>query len=894
MKKPNLIKIIILWVSLTSLILAQNNMLEFAGDNDYVTIGSFSLNEFTGLTIEAWVYAHTFNPYDPDFNISNVAGHDDASGLLRIGDSYLANDRPQFVITTTSGIVKCDATTQISPNTWYHIAGTYDGSNLRIYVNGVLEDTDANTGTVVAPTSIINLGGSTSDRYFDGMMDEVRIWNDARSEAEIRANMYLQLAGTETGLSAYYNSNATTGSSLADNSTNSFTGTLTNMTGGEWTTSPAFYGPQNALTFNSSNNDYVAIASTFGLGGTSVSGECWVNLPSTSEMGTFINVGGASVGYAIGVGTGNFDVLGNDLIIIYDLVRWIDTGVAIGTGWHHVAYTIDASGRLTGFIDGVIVYSESGDPIDPIAPSGSSYIGSATNPSTRRLSNGTIEEVRLWSDIRAESEIRENMCKTLTGNEAGLVAYYNFDNGTGIKLTNIAGATATDGTIYGDPSWVASTAFNTWLNTDDATWSTATNWSRGSEPGSSDNVGIINYSGGTAPTLSGSPTINHLVVDDAFTVSSGLTVNGNLILENDLDLNGQTITLEFSATLIESNGYITGSTGQIQTTRALSNISAEDVAGLGAAITTSANMGSTTIIRGHEAQGPQGINRYYQINPSTNTGLNATLVFNYHDAEITGFTESALELFKSSDGSTWTEQFSSTVSTSSNTLTLTGIDAFSYWTAAPTGSDASLPVELSIWTAVSKSSWVNLQWTTESEIENLGFIIDRKLSTQSSFEDLASFSDLESLKGQGSTSRSNEYSYLDKDVRVGQEYTYRLSDVDYHGKRTNHAELSVIVKAADETMLIDSYTLLPAYPNPFNPSTTLRYGLPEEVAVSLFIYDIKGNLVKTFTSETKAAGWYEHTWNGIDDSGQPVSTGLYLTRLQAGSYTKTIKMLYLK
>ena len=98
----------------------------------------------------------------------------------------------------------------------------------------------------------------------------------------------------------------------------------------------------------------------------------------------------------------------------------------------------------------------------------------------------------------------------------------------------------------------------------------------------------------------------------------------------------------------------------------------------------------------------------------------------------------------------------------------------------------------------------------------------------------------------------------------------------------------------DGLALPTEYVLDQNYPNPFNPSTTLRYGLPEEASVSLIIYDIRGNTVKTFTSESKAAGWYEHTWNGIDDSGQPVSTGLYLTRLQAGSYSKVIKMLYLK
>ena len=99
------------------------------------------------------------------------------------------------------------------------------------------------------------------------------------------------------------------------------------------------------------------------------------------------------------------------------------------------------------------------------------------------------------------------------------------------------------------------------------------------------------------------------------------------------------------------------------------------------------------------------------------------------------------------------------------------------------------------------------------------------------------------------------------------------------------------------------------FPNPFNPSTTLRYRLPEEASVSLIIYDIRGNTIRTYTSETKAAGWHEKVWNGIDESGQPVSPGLYFTRLQvadpttaaiggvpggAGSCCQTIKMVCLQ
>jgi hypothetical protein len=90
------------------------------------------------------------------------------------------------------------------------------------------------------------------------------------------------------------------------------------------------------------------------------------------------------------------------------------------------------------------------------------------------------------------------------------------------------------------------------------------------------------------------------------------------------------------------------------------------------------------------------------------------------------------------------------------------------------------------------------------------------------------------------------------------------------------------------------YTLAQNYPNPFNPTTTIRYGLPEVSDITLTVYDISGRTVVTQSRTNHSPGWHNYVWNGMDESGQPVSTGLYLTRLQAGAYTKTIKMLYLK
>ena len=158
MKKVIVTTLMMLLIS-TAGLLVQNNCLEFDGTEDYVAIPDLTLTEHTSLTIEAWVYPHSFNPQSPDNYISNLVGHDDASALLRIGDEDAShmqeNDRAQFAVVTQNGVDKCNAITEMNTNTWYHIAGTYDGSNLRIYVNGILEDTEPHTGYVsTSETSI--------------------------------------------------------------------------------------------------------------------------------------------------------------------------------------------------------------------------------------------------------------------------------------------------------------------------------------------------------------------------------------------------------------------------------------------------------------------------------------------------------------------------------------------------------------------------------------------------------------------------------------------------------------------------------------------------------------------------------------------------------------------
>ena len=98
----------------------------------------------------------------------------------------------------------------------------------------------------------------------------------------------------------------------------------------------------------------------------------------------------------------------------------------------------------------------------------------------------------------------------------------------------------------------------------------------------------------------------------------------------------------------------------------------------------------------------------------------------------------------------------------------------------------------------------------------------------------------------------------------------------------------------DDQFKPEEYQVLANYPNPFNPSTTIAYELPTASEVSLKVYDISGRLVATLNDEPKAAGYHYSNWSGLDEFGNLVSTGVYLARLEAKGFNKTIKMVYLR
>lgn len=206
-------------------------------------------------------------------------------------------------------------------------------------------------------------------------------------------------------------------------------------------------------------------------------------------------------------------------------------------------------------------------------------------------------------------------------------------------------------------------------------------------------------------------------------------------------------------------------------------------------------------------------------------------------------------------------------------------------------SDVSLPVELTSFTAsVTRNGTVALKWTTESEMKNLGFIIDRRTKAGEWLE-IGNYATDSELQGQGSVTYQTEYFYTDITVEEGVIYDYRIADVSYQGDKEYHrlSILGFLVTMPNP----ETFRFSPAYPNPFNPTTTIRYRIPEAKVVSIKIYDMRGREVRELVRSFQAAGRHEVTWNGMNSSNSQVSTGIYYARFNSGEYSKAIKMLYL-
>ena len=149
---------------------------------------------------------------------------------------------------------------QLTLGSWHHVAGTYDGNAFVLYVDGFEVASVARSGSIAMNSSDLIVGNHpTWSRPFDGGIDEVRIWDIARTQQEIQDNINVELTGSEPGLVAYYDYNAGTGQTVFDGTANGNDGTLGSTTGTDtddpaWASSDYYVAAGNSITIGSQDN----------------------------------------------------------------------------------------------------------------------------------------------------------------------------------------------------------------------------------------------------------------------------------------------------------------------------------------------------------------------------------------------------------------------------------------------------------------------------------------------------------------------------------------------------------------------------------------------------------------------------------------------------------------
>lgn len=193
-----------------------------------------------------------------------------------------------------------------------------------------------------------------------------------------------------------------------------------------------------------------------------------------------------------------------------------------------------------------------------------------------------------------------------------------------------------------------------------------------------------------------------------------------------------------------------------------------------------------------------------------------------------------------------------------------------------TDTTSTIPVELISFSAAVDDNVVVLNWSTATELNNLGFEIERS-------SDRIDWRTIGFNEGAGTSSELRRYTYTDhlSDIELSKLY-YRLKQIDFNG----NFEYSNVVEVE---VLPSVFSLSQNYPNPFNPVTNIHYTISGRQFVTLKVYDVLGNEVVSLVNGEQSAGKYEVKFNASE-----VGSGVYFYTLRAGEFVQTNKMILMK
>lgn len=343
-----------------------------------------------------------------------------------------------------------------------------------------------------------------------------------------------------------------------------------------------------------------------------------------------------------------------------------------------------------------------------------------------------------------------------------------------------------------------------------------------------------------------------------------------------IDLKTKHITLQPGATLgneSETSHLIGAIGGYVGITTDLNAPVAANPGNLGATISSAQNLGPTTIRRGANSQtnsfgGGSSILRYYDIQPSNNTALNATLRINYLDAELNGLDESAFTLWKSTDSMHWTNMGYTGRDATANFVEASGISDFSRWTLSTTSNP--LPVRLTSFRVECIGGSARIAWSTAQEQNSSRFDVEKST-------DGIQWQSIGHLAAAGNSSLPTDYAYTDANTASGIAF-YRIAELDLDGSET----YSAIASASCGNVANDATI----YPNPVRDICQVILNTPVASQMRMEIYNAAGARIHSQIVVLNAGS------NSVGINMKLLSPGLYFLNLQwdNGQRTKVMKI----
>jgi hypothetical protein len=338
--------------------------------------------------------------------------------------------------------------------------------------------------------------------------------------------------------------------------------------------------------------------------------------------------------------------------------------------------------------------------------------------------------------------------------------------------------------------------------------------------------------GGATQTVFNNIVVNK--IGNNVQVNQNIKVNGNFTFtQGGVELKAGDIDFGTTGSLqneTESNKAF-GTGGKLMATATLNTPTSANPANLGAIITSTQNLGITTVKRGHNifAALPLSIQRNYDISPANNAALNATLRLRYFDNELNGNVESTMLMARSANnGVNFTPKAISLRNVTDNFAEATGVSAFSIWTLGPA---SVLPIDLLYFKGFAKNDANVLNWATARESNNVGFEIERS-------DNKLNFYLIGFVKTTADNKGQQAYDFTDNAPLIGLNY-YRLKQLDTDGKSA-YSPVIALEYIKNISIAI--------YPNPathtLNLVTNEEKTLPFSVANSLGQVVLRG-LVKT-------------------------------------------------